>query len=75
VSSLKVGGSEFRLCNLGDWSKNTVFQVEDIVSQEQKFLHCITSYFVLLKKPDAKIKLCHLGYQPSGHVSRPSLPE
>jgi frataxin-like iron-binding protein CyaY len=34
VSSQKIGGSEFRLWNLGDWSKNIVFQVEDIVSQE-----------------------------------------
>jgi hypothetical protein len=39
------------------------------------FLHCITSCFVLLKKPDAKINIGQLGHQPSGHVSRHSLPE
>jgi hypothetical protein len=64
------------LCNLGDWSKSIVFQVEDIVSQEKKFfLHCITSYFVWLKKPDANIKIFQLGHQPSGLASRHSLPE
>jgi hypothetical protein len=50
------------LCNLGDWSKNIVFQVEDIVSQEEKFfLHCVTSCPILLKNPDAKIKIFQLG--------------
>jgi hypothetical protein len=34
VSSLKLEGSEFRLCNLEDWNENIVFQVENIVAQE-----------------------------------------
>jgi hypothetical protein len=64
------------LVKLGDWSKNVVFQVEGIVSQAWKLsLRCVTSYFVLFKKPDAKIKICQLGHQPSGHMSRHSLPE